>query len=116
MTVGETASAATGARLAAAVAGTFTIKADAGASHAAAAATPIPADGSEGGGTWAAVEAYYICHDSILAPDLSAWDSISAQYWATIGVPAGIVFGTLGAWAWQGARWVRELLAQSPPA
>jgi len=60
MTVGETASAATGARLAAAVAGTFTIKADAGASHAAAAATPIPADGSVGGGTWAAVEAYYL--------------------------------------------------------
>ena len=58
----------------------------------------------------AAVEAYYVCHDSILQPDLSAWDSLSAQYWAVIGVPTGIVFATLGSWARLGVRRVRDLL------
>jgi hypothetical protein len=47
-----------------------------------------------------AVEAYYVFKSGgLLAPDLSAWDGLSAQYWAVIGVPTGLLFGVLGAWA-----------------
>jgi uncharacterized protein YkwD len=64
MTVAATASAATGAPLVAPVAGTFTTRASAKASADAstdpAATTPIPPDGGVGGGTWAAVETYYL--------------------------------------------------------
>jgi len=45
-----------------------------------------------------AVEAYYVFKSGRLTPDLSAWDGLSAQYWAVIGVPTGLLFGVLGAW------------------
>jgi uncharacterized protein YkwD len=60
MTVGQTARAATGAPLAAPVAGKFTTRASAEAGGDAATATAIPTGGSVGGGTWAAVESYYL--------------------------------------------------------
>ena len=60
MTVAQTASAASGAPLAAAVAGKFTTRASADAGGDAATATAIPTGGSVGGGTWAAVESYYL--------------------------------------------------------
>jgi uncharacterized protein YkwD len=59
MTVAGTATAATGASLATAATGTFTVRAGARASRDRA-TTAIPAGGSVGGGTWAAVEAYYL--------------------------------------------------------
>jgi Big-like domain-containing protein len=60
MTVAPSASAATGASLVAAVAGTFTTRGSAKASADPATTTPIPPGGSVGGGTWAAVEGYYL--------------------------------------------------------
>jgi uncharacterized protein YkwD len=59
MTVTETAAAATGARLIGAVTGSFTIRGSVKA-RGGPAATTIPSDGNVGGGTWAAVEAYYL--------------------------------------------------------
>jgi hypothetical protein len=56
-----------------------------------------------------AVEAYYVFGTGLLTPDPSAWDSLSAQYWAIIGVPTGLLFGVLGAWVQLGARWVISL-------
>jgi hypothetical protein len=57
----------------------------------------------------AAVESYYVFKGDLFAPDLSAWDSLSAQYWSVIGVPTGLLFGVLGAWARLGVRRLREL-------
>lgn len=56
-----------------------------------------------------AVEAYYVFEPGLLTPDPSAWDSLSAQYWAIIGVPTGLLFGVLGAWARLGVRWIASL-------
>lgn len=63
-----------------------------------------------------AVEAYYVCEPGVLTPDLAAWNSDSAQYWAVIGVPAGLVFGTWGAWVRIAVHQVRELFAPSRPS
>jgi hypothetical protein len=56
-----------------------------------------------------AVEAYYVFGTGLLTPDPSAWDSLSAQYWAIIGVPTGLLFGAVGSWAQLGVRWVVSL-------
>jgi uncharacterized protein YkwD len=57
MSVAETAASATGTPLGTAVTGTFTTRAGARSTGVTA---PIPIGGSVGGGTWAAVEAYYL--------------------------------------------------------
>lgn len=70
-----------------------------------------PALASLGGAVMmlAAVESYYVFKGGLLTPDLSAWDGLSAQYWSVIGVPTGLLFGVLGAWARLGVRKLREL-------
>ncbi|MFL6024534.1 MAG: DUF6518 family protein [Marmoricola sp.] len=59
-----------------------------------------------------AVEAYYVFAPGLLAPDLSAWDGLSAQYWGVIGVPTGLLFGVLGSWARLGADKLAELVTE----
>jgi hypothetical protein len=57
-----------------------------------------------------AVDGYYVFQSGLLTPDLSAWDGLSAQYWAVIGVPTGLLFGVLGAWARLGVEAVVDLV------
>jgi uncharacterized protein YkwD len=59
MTIAQTARAGSGSPLASAVTGTFTTR-GAPKTGADPVTTPIPPGGSVGGGTWAAVEAYYL--------------------------------------------------------
>ncbi|SEQ68704.1 DUF6518 family protein [Microlunatus flavus] len=52
-----------------------------------------------------AVESYYLAYVVLRDRDTATLLDTHAQWWLFVGVGAGVVFGTAGAWAREGRRW-----------